>query len=394
MNIGIVTTWFDRGAAYVSRQYRKTLSASHTVFVFDRGEHIVPPSKQWDVENVTRCKKPRIRQHVDIHLRQFRKWLIRHKIDLVIFNEQHWWPPVILARDLGVKTAAYVDYYTERTLPAFGLYDLLICNTKRHQAAFDWHPQVCYIPWGTDIELFRPKPPNNRRDKCLIFFHNVGMSPYRKGTDLVFQAFQRLSEDVRLVVHTQLPFARYNLIGSETWTRIENDSRISIVHKTVSPPGLYHLGDVYVYPTRLEGIGLSVPEALACGLPCIVPDHPPMNEFVQHGFNGRLVAIERLTARYDGYYWPQCHAALDSLTASMQWYIDHAADLPGLSELAREAAVKRLDWGRNSAGLTDVVQSANRLDGKVVDSARQCAIDYENSRSLMPRVARWLTRNR
>ena len=32
------------------------------------------------------------------------------------------------------------------------------------------------------------------------------------------------------------------------------------------------MGDVFVYPSRLEGIGLCVPEALACGLPVITTD--------------------------------------------------------------------------------------------------------------------------
>ena len=37
MHIGIVTTWFERGAAYVSRQYRDALAGQHTVFIFARG---------------------------------------------------------------------------------------------------------------------------------------------------------------------------------------------------------------------------------------------------------------------------------------------------------------------------------------------------------------------
>lgn len=37
MNIAIVTTWFERGAAYVSRQYRQALMRSHQVFIYARG---------------------------------------------------------------------------------------------------------------------------------------------------------------------------------------------------------------------------------------------------------------------------------------------------------------------------------------------------------------------
>lgn len=43
MNIGIVTTWFERGAAYVSRVYLEMLQKEdHNVFVFARGGKIPP----------------------------------------------------------------------------------------------------------------------------------------------------------------------------------------------------------------------------------------------------------------------------------------------------------------------------------------------------------------
>ena len=38
MNIGIVTTWFERGAAYVSKQYKDSLEeCGHKVFIYSRG---------------------------------------------------------------------------------------------------------------------------------------------------------------------------------------------------------------------------------------------------------------------------------------------------------------------------------------------------------------------
>ena len=38
MNIGIVTTWFESGAGYVSRQYKKILeSPGNKVYIFARG---------------------------------------------------------------------------------------------------------------------------------------------------------------------------------------------------------------------------------------------------------------------------------------------------------------------------------------------------------------------
>jgi 1,2-diacylglycerol 3-alpha-glucosyltransferase len=47
--------------------------------------------------------------------------------------------------------------------------------------------------------------------------------------------------------------------------------------------------DVCLSPTRWEGLGLPLFEALAFGQPAITNDNPPMNEVVHDGVNGRLV---------------------------------------------------------------------------------------------------------
>ena len=59
--------------------------------------------------------------------KDFEKWLILNKLDVVLFNEQHSWQPVLACRPLGIITGAYIDYYTEQTVPFFGCYDFLVC---------------------------------------------------------------------------------------------------------------------------------------------------------------------------------------------------------------------------------------------------------------------------
>jgi Glycosyl transferases group 1 len=46
--------------------------------------------------------------------------------------------------------------------------------------------------------------------------------------------------------------------------------------------------NVFVAPRRLEGIGLTVLEAMAMGLAVIAPDRPTMNEYIDHGVTGYL----------------------------------------------------------------------------------------------------------
>jgi glycosyltransferase involved in cell wall biosynthesis len=43
-------------------------------------------------------------------------------------------------------------------------------------------------------------------------------------------------------------------------------------------PALYRGAEVFVYPSRFEGFGMPVIEAMACGTPCVVSSHPSLDE--------------------------------------------------------------------------------------------------------------------
>lgn len=372
MRVGIVTTWFERGAAYVSRQYRDVLSKDNDVFVFARGgEEQAQSDPKWDDPRVTWGIAPYTNAHNAVDLGQFRRWITSNRLEVVFFNEQTWWPPVVLAKDLGVVTGTYVDYYTERTVPLFAAFDFLICNTKRHYSVFGWHSQAIHVPWGTDLQLFSPRGFEVVARDRPTFFHSCGMSPHRKGTDIVLKAFSGMGDRAHLVIHSQVSL-RSSYPGLRTTIdTMERRGALRIHEGTVGAPGLFHQGDVYVYPTRLEGIGLTIMEAMACGLPAIVPDVGPMNEFVEDRKTGMLVPGSRLVARHDGYYWPQNIVDPDAVREALVWFVDHLSDLPAMKRATRQYAEANLDWRRNAARLGEIFHSARRLSPSEAPSVRE-----------------------
>lgn len=337
MNIGFITTWFERGAAYVTKQYAELLEKKgHNVYIYARGEKYAVGNPKWDGENVTWGKKL---YDTNLDYRHVAKWIDNNKIECVFFNEQRDIKSVIRLKISypQLKIGTYIDYYTQSTVDDFVIYDFLICNTKRHYSVFSKFKQCYYIPWGTDIRLYEYKKSTTEK---VRFFHSAGMSN-RKGTDVLIDAFinGKLYEKAELIIHTQVPLS--DLIGKN----INNPEKygITVIEKTVSAPGLYYMGDVYVYPTTLDGLGLTMYEALASGMPVITTDCAPMNEVITKEV-GQLVKVDEYRCRWDAYYWPLAFVNENSLIAAMNYYVENKKDLLQYRDVARKTAENLWDW--------------------------------------------------
>ncbi len=53
-------------------------------------------------------------------------------------------------------------------------------------------------------------------------------------------------------------------------------------------PRWYHMADLYISPSHVDGSSVSLMEALASGLPCLVSDIPGNREWIEDGVNGWL----------------------------------------------------------------------------------------------------------
>lgn len=377
LRIGIVTVWFDRGAGMVSKAYRQAFQAGgHEVFIYARGGEIHPTSDPaWAGPDVTWQPQRKGWDSTAISIGKMSAWVVENSIDVVLFNEQHFWPSVVAIRRRfpDLVLGSYVDYYTADTVKQFAMFDFLFCNTRRHHKVFSWHPSAFYIPWGTDVDTFAPRD-SERSNSTLTFLHSAGMNLERKGTRILVEAFLMLEAEAKLILHVQQPINE----ASEFWEWVESCPRIKLINQTIGPPGLYHLGDVYVYPTNLEGIGLTICEALACGLPVITTDCAPMNEFVTHGVDGFLCSPDEFRGRSDGYYWAEAHYGPEKVLDGMNYFLERQSHIDEFSNQARKNAVDHRDWKRNARHVCDLVvdaleQPRTRINGRAIEQTCQTA---------------------
>ncbi|MCR4319844.1 MAG: tetratricopeptide repeat protein [Candidatus Brocadiaceae bacterium] len=315
LKIGFVSIWFERGQSYVTKTLRDVIAKNHETFVFARtggvfGQPKLEVRGYWDIPNLTTYPDYQIPPDV------LTQWIRGNNLDMVIFNEEYDWNLVMAAKASGTKILTYLDYYKEDWKPYMSLYDAVLCSTKRTFHLVKDFCKAFYIGWGIDTELFKPKDNGNGK---YTFFHNAGWLGinYRKMTPAVITAFEAISRyntDVTLFIHAQTELER---LPPEIITLVHNNSRITYHVETVPAPGLYHKGSILVFPSRLEGLGLPLLEGMACGLPAIATDAPPMSEFVKDGYNGLLVKVANRLTRHDNIAFPEEIVDINDLTIKM-----------------------------------------------------------------------------
>jgi glycosyltransferase involved in cell wall biosynthesis len=146
------------------------------------------------------------------------------------------------------------------------------------QAAPGLEKKLALIPNGVDREVFRADIPSADVDRVLA---DLGLKqPYilfagaiqpRKNVDHLVQAFFQLAGDVP---HSLVLAGPVGWQGREILARIEASVlRARVRHVGFVPaahlPALYRGADLYAFPSRGEGFGLTLLEAMASGVPVL-----------------------------------------------------------------------------------------------------------------------------
>jgi glycosyltransferase involved in cell wall biosynthesis len=107
-------------------------------------------------------------------------------------------------------------------------------------------------------------------------------------------------------------------------------------------PAYYQAADVYISASYSDGSSVSLLEAMATGLICVVSDIPGNREWIAHDV--------------DGFLFESGNA--ESLTNILRHCIERRDTWPQLGRIARTQVIQRADWMKNSPKLFDAYRSA------------------------------------
>ncbi len=208
-------------------------------------------------------------------------------------------------------------------------------NITRDKAVFyGMAPDKTIVfPWGVDLDHFTPASAADQETRPgFTVFCNRSWEP-NYGVDVLARAFVQVAKqhgDVSLMLlggGSQGPAIRQILSNGGVLDQVTFAGQVSQKHL----PRFYRMADLYVSPSHVDGSSVSLMEALACGLPCLVSDIPANKEWVFDDQNG----------------WTFPDGNADILAAKIQAAIEKRPTLPVIGKNARTTAEERADWKKN-----------------------------------------------
>lgn len=151
------------------------------------------------------------------------------------------------------------------------------------------------IPLGFDPDFFYYIDRTKQKDDHKFTFLHYDAFKWRKGWDLVFTAFnaefgEEGGDDVQLIFKTTLPW-------SPPLYEYKKIKVIKGIYPQEEMIEILREADVFVFPSRGEGFGLTPLEAMATGMPAIFPNTTGFTHYYRE--NGYPLDVEPVQARYD-----------------------------------------------------------------------------------------------
>ncbi len=219
--------------------------------------------------------------------------------------------------------------------------------TRDKAVQYGMNPERTVVfPWGVDLDHFKPSNLQHSNLETLTLFCNRSWEP-RYGVDVLARAFVRAAKSnpnlslILLAGGSQNRLLRRILTSGGVMDQVHFGGYIS--QKDL--PRYYHMADVYISPSHVDGSSVSLMEAMACALPCLISDIPANKEWVVEGENGWLFP--------DG--------DVDALTKAILRVADKRDTLIKVGANSRKVAEARADWSKNFEKLLEAYELTVQL---------------------------------
>lgn len=295
MRVGIVSKWYASGQGVVSRQLRSAIDQlGHETVVLARpgrgpraarhASGVDELDPVWSGPGVSEASAHEISEA------EYRAWADDHGLELILCDENYQFRELASLRRTGIRVVGRFVWESFSPADADGagraydaIYSLTRCEQRRYREIGIESP---YVRWGIHPELLEVERPSRDDDFVRYIFPCSFFGP-RRPVGEVLTAFRAVAgEQLRLLITAQLPRRSEQLRKAAA-----RDPRIELElseQPTAEYLAQFAACDVCLAPSRWEGLGVPLFEAIALGLPIITNDAPPMNEMVTDGINGLL----------------------------------------------------------------------------------------------------------
>lgn len=168
---------------------------------------------------------------------------------------------------------------------------------------------ISVIPLGVDINIFRPEDSPVRNE---VVFFNIGKWEYRKGHDILVEAFHEVFKDISDVRLWMMPQNKFITKEQEfQWLNLYRKklgNKVVFIkdvqdHKDVAK--LILQSDVGVFPYRSEGFCMPLTEFLACGKRVVATNYSAPTEYLTKDC-AVMIDPDGLETAQDGVFFNGC----------------------------------------------------------------------------------------
>jgi glycosyltransferase involved in cell wall biosynthesis len=215
------------------------------------------------------------------------------------------------------------------------------------------------IPLGIDRQIFNNHVKGYKIGRRFTFL-SVFEWGERKAGEILLKAYNQeftANDDVLLLIKSDNRDPSVNVKKIIENLRLENNKAPIVFLPNFKIPDkqmsvLYHSANCFVLPTRGEGFGVPILEAMACGLPVIATAWSGPKDFLDEKYSyplnvAKLIPAVAKCPYYEGFKWAE--PDIDHLRYLMRYVYEHPEEALEKGNLAAKQVASRWTWSKTAA---------------------------------------------